>query len=324
MANKKMMPISDADLGTTPIISMNEEQATRWFRDLGYSLGDFGGHAWKVSSWTKSGRGFWMPINEVQPLSPREIGRPKLDALAYWAVVDNPDEAQSMIPFIFFDHVKNYDASRLSEEHRRNVRLALNRFEYVQLESPDLLLNQGWDVSSRAAAQSGASLEPDRERFEANLRKRFTADPQLIVAARSGGNLAGYMCAHVIDGTAHVTRIMLNPEFRKQQVGSGLYWATLRHLGKSLNVHRVNVGLSYPDVFGVELFKYAMGATIVDLPVRSWALPPLAWRLRRTNPWAYVRIGGHDQRVRAAAEVEFESKFGPMPRSRMSTSATRT
>ena len=57
-----------------------------------------------------------------------------------------------------------------------------------------------------------------------------------------------------------------------------------------------------------------MGATVVNLPVRSGALPLLPWRMRRPNPWNYVRIGGHDPRVHIAAVGRHQAEFGALPR----------
>ena len=314
MGQKAMQPLPEACQDVRPVDPMTEEQAAGWLIALGATVDEFRGHFWTVRALTHGGRGTWTPINEVQPLPARAIGWPRVDALSYWAVVDDPAAAQSSIGVVTFDDLAHFGADRIHVDRRRSVRKGMGAFEFQILTSPEILLEQGWDLATQATALSGAVVEADRATFTGNLTKRFDADPQVVVAAIRDGRLAAYLTAHVIDETAICNRIFLHPEFRHAQVGSGLYWVALRHLARTPEIQRATFGLSYPDLPSLELFKYHMGATVIDHPVRSSARPGLAWRWRRTNPYLYMRTGGHDPRIREELSARFEAEHGPVPR----------
>jgi ribosomal protein S18 acetylase RimI-like enzyme len=309
MVTELMDPCADA----VSIRPLSVDEAAQWLSRLGGTIAEFKGNPWRCHQLTKSGLGAWRPVDECSPLSRDAIGRPDKKALAYWAVVTEKAEATSSVPTVIFDDLESYDSSRLRYNRRRSIRLALETFDFTVERSPDRLLDQGWRVASSASALSGAWINADQPSFAASIARRFASEPELVVTGSIDGVLAAFLMGHVIGDTATISLVYIDPRFRRQEVGSGLYWVALRHLARSQGVRRVECGAFYPERPGLDLFKFSMGASLVDLPVRGGMLPPVAWRSKRNSPAQYMRMGGRDPRVRAQIIASFEAAHGPLP-----------
>lgn len=260
-----------------------EEQLTAYLRTQGIRVVESRGHLWRnAAAPSPIARQDWTPLHRFVPLTRDEARFPLRSALAYRCLAAEP--VPTTFPYVVVRDIPNYDERRMTKDHARHVRRALERFEFVWLDSPDLLLEQGWQVASAAAAESGMVIA----RHEGEYRKQTIAmfdAPPIVIAGLSEGRLAGYVTTYATGAEAVFEKIYIAPEFRKEGVGRGLYWNVLAGWAQTPGVQNVWTGGTLPQR-GVDRFKVSMGAVLEEVPVHAGMRAPLAMALRRLRPTA--------------------------------------
>lgn len=91
------------------------------------------------------------------------------------------------------------------------------------------------------------------------------------------------MTTLAVGRVAYLNRLYISPKFRRDDVGSGLYWTALLMWARVPGVGRAALGGSAPGMESVDAYKRTIGVEFEDLPglIRARpALSPIYHRLR--------------------------------------------
>lgn len=251
-----------------------------------------GGRLWRLSgsrvrtdrgrTWVSGTRGIWRPVAFLDPVDPGDVRFPSPTAIAVQGVVADPALATSNKPWVVFPDLADYGAARMAKVKRRDLRRALREFDYRVLVDPSLLADQGWEVASAAAVDSGSWTPSDETAYRTYVRALFDGMPPLVVAGTQEGRLAGYLMSYAIRDVAYLQDLYIAPWARTRNTGAGLYWLTLQAWRMVPGVTRASAGRALGT--GVDAYKQTIGAQVVDLPLVTRIRRPVAHLLRRRRP----------------------------------------
>lgn len=269
----------------------SEEQLVGYLTSQGIRVVEYRGHLWRnAAAPSPIARRDWTPVHRWQPLRQADAGFPQRSAFAYRCLAVEP--VTTTFPFVVFRDVAGYDEHRIAKNRARHVRRGLERFEYVMLDGPELLLEQGWAVAAAAAADSGMRLTRDEAEYRRQARAMFETSPPVVWAALSDGQLAGYAVTYATGTEAMFEKVYVSPRYREARVGLGLYWVVLAGWGQAPGVCNVWTGGTLPDR-GVDRFKQSMGAVLENVPVHAGMRAPVEMALRRVKPNAVSLVALH-------------------------------
>jgi hypothetical protein len=220
--------------------------------------------------------------------------------------VGNQAHSNAWVPFELVPNLSSYSESRLTKNRRREIRRSLELDEYRFLREPEQLLREGWKVVTSAAAISGQKIARSRRVYRAQIERRFSADPQLVIAGYHRGELGGYLMGHVIGQHATLSELYVASWARRSHLGSGLYWLALSELARVPGIDAAYLGMWFPEKPSLAFFKRSIGARIVDMPTAGDMRAPLAVALKRIRPNTYIRFGGVDASVRSKIDVNVD------------------
>jgi hypothetical protein len=267
----------------TDLLPLAETEAVDYYRRSRVTTTRFRGVWWfEFRPW------FFTPIEHLAPLPTPQVGRPHWQALGYRAISSDPDVV-GRTPAILVQDLADYGPERLTRDRRRELRQVLAAFEFRVLQAPDLLLAQGWRVATRAAAQSGHVLPRSEGAYRRQVRAMFGGPGPTFVAALRDGRLVGYMTSCAVGRMVSLEHLFIDPDVRREHVGVGLYWLSLRLWGKAPGVTTAHLGLTFPERPGLDPFKRTLGAEVVQLPSITGLVAPARWWLRLTRQHAHQR-----------------------------------
>lgn len=278
--------IPEIDLEWYQATPFSAVEARDYLKHRGQICREFRGEWWYAQRSTL----YWEPLRSLQALPAEKISWPTWAALGFRALVADPERANSLPTSVIIPNLRTYDETRLTRYRRREVRRALEQIRFEVVETPDILLQQGWSVASRAAAVSGHWLPGRQTDYIRHVKGSFETRPPLTVAAFDGDRLVGYMTSFAIGSQVNLLDIFISPDFRRNHTGVGLYWLTLRIWGRTAGVETALLGMPLPETPGVDAFKVSIGAAVESYPaISGLRLPAKIW-LARTRPHSHMRL----------------------------------
>lgn len=141
------------------ILSMNEEAAADWYRQQGMQIFYHQGHYWKQTKF-----GFYEPINLLARLTVKQATCPKKIHLGFRASLCEADAAAAngSIPIHLLSDVEGYNLQSLSANRRNHLKRCHKRAKILQLLSPELLEEQGYEVFYSATIRFGGKVIPKK------------------------------------------------------------------------------------------------------------------------------------------------------------------
>ena len=162
----------------------------------------------------------------------------------------------------------------------------------MELTSPALLEEQGYDVVVSSLARTGAGAAPSRDAYVRGLGRDDVGGRLTFLAGLVDGRLAGYLGGWAVDGTAYFQRLHIRTESLATQVGTALVFAFVEACGRGGDVREIVNGLHSPENEGLTAYKDGIGFPVRRYPARVWLVPGLLPVLRRLRPHAAYRLTG--------------------------------
>ncbi|BAY90303.1 MULTISPECIES: hypothetical protein [unclassified Tolypothrix] len=252
------------------ILSMNEEAAADWYRQQGMQIFYHQGHYWKQTKF-----GFYEPINLLARLTVKQATCPKKIHLGFRASLCEADAAAAngSIPIHLLSDVEGYNLQSLSANRRNHLKRCHKRAKILQLLSPELLEEQGYEVFYSATIRFGGKVIPKKV-YLSQLAKHIPSEQRYVFAGLINDKLGGYMTTYVVDGTAYIERALLATEALSAYIGTGLVFEFVQACRRSGKIREIVYGYHTPTDPALSTFKEGMGFPVRQIPAKV-AVNPL-------------------------------------------------
>ena len=270
--------------------SLSEEEMAHWLSRRGGRVVHHKGRYWLAKP-----PGFFHAIHPLARMSAEEATRPDRLCWGFRTTLCEADAhlANSTLPVHILGDVAGYDLQKLSPRRRNQIRNCFKDVEIVAIETPDLLLEQGYGVAISAQSRTGYGRVPDPKRYKRDIERFFSAPCGFILGGLIDGRLAGYLTSYAVGSTAYVDEVTLATEYLGTNISSGLFFAWMQVCKSSGRIRQVVHGLHTPENAGLCRYKDSLGLSVVHLPAFAWFMPPTGRMVKRIRPYAYYRLKGH-------------------------------
>ena len=260
-----------------------------WQEELGHRVVEHRGRYW-----VEMKRGFFQPIHPLARLSRDEATRPSSRCWGYRARLTAEDEAyaDATLPVHVLPDPQSYGLQRLSGRRRRYIKSFLRDFDVVVLDSPDLLLEQGYRLAEEAHAHNHEFALPEPRKFRRKIELYFVPGRGLAVAALRHDSLVAFDLIHAVDGVAYDHSGAVGREGLEHNVRYCMFYLVASIAQRSPGVRELMNGQHTPEVESLCAFKENQGCEVVQLPARAWFAPLVEPVLRRIKPRQHYRMVG--------------------------------
>ncbi len=243
--------------------------------------------------WMESRPFVFQPVHHLARLTPDEATRPARRCIGFRArlIDDAADRSDACLPAHTLPDPQSYDMSRLSQTPRRYLRQGMRAVDIVALESPDLILDQGYEVASAAHARDPGIGLPPIAQFKRNIESYFPGRGVILAAVRDQ-RLLGFSMTFAVDRAAYHDMVYVNNEGLAARASICLFHAFATLVSRQPALVEVMHGLHVRDDLGLNEFKRRIGLVVSPLPARAWFAPGPDQFLRRVRPHQYYRFTG--------------------------------
>lgn len=270
-----------------PVLS--EAECGQWHEARGRRVVEHRGRLWVGSR-----RCFFQPVHHLAQLTESEATRPARSCLGFRARLAEEARqwANCSLPAHTFPDPHTYGLARLRPTPRRQVRQGLRAVDIVALDTPDLILDQGYTVAAQAHARDRGIELPGRAAFRNNILSFFSPRRGLILAAVQGQRLLGFSLTYAVDTAAYHDMVYVTGEGLANRVPVCLFHAFATLVSRQPQLRELMHGVHVRDDPGLCEFKRRIGLVVTPLPARAWFLTGLDSLLRRTEPERYYQVTG--------------------------------
>ena len=285
MNNSQVRDISEAVLA-----SMTEEEFAKWRCKQGAHLICHRGRYWEEVY-----PGFYQPIHWMARLSAEQATRPAPLCWGFRAALceDDVAVANGAVPVHVLSDLEAYNLQNFSSNRRHNIRRCRKRVRIIELLSPTLLQEQGYEVVLSATTRIGTKV-PLKEDYLASLIDYIVPGRRLILAGLVGDKLGGYITGYAVNGTAYFESLHIATEALTTNINSGLVFDFVQVCCSSGNIHEVVNGQHRREDPALCIFKESIGFAIKHIPSRVWMNSIIGTFMRWQEPHKYYRLTGHD------------------------------
>lgn len=284
--NKPYQDISEARLEPT-----SEKSFAQWRRDLGKRVIEKDGVFWEEIK-----KGFFQPTHLLARLKADQVRRPAVACWGYRAALRDEDDnlANGAIVVHQLPNFANYDISLLPSNRRKQLRRFMKCCEVVQLTSPRLLEDQGYEVLCSSISRSGYRALPAKRDYLRSCSAFLNPgdNSRVVIAGLLNGRLGGYMEISAVSGIVYSETQYTATEALSSHMGAGLYYEFVQMCRRSPEVGEIVSGQHAPEARGLDVFKKDIGLEVRRVPSRHYLLPTAGMLLRRTFPHKYYRLTG--------------------------------
>jgi hypothetical protein len=271
------------------MFSMSEEEAADWYRKQGMQILYHQGRYWKQTRF-----GFYEPIHLLARLTAEQATCPRRINLGFRASLCEADAAvaNGSIPIHLLSDVEGYDLKSLSSKRRNKLKGCYNRAKIVQLLSPALLQEQGYEVYYSAVTRFGGSKVISQKLYLSHLENYIPSKQRYIFAGLINDKLGGYIITYVVHETAYIEKVLLATEALSSNIGTGLIFEFVQACRGSGKVREIVYGYHAPDDSALGYFKKEMGFPVRHIPAKVAVNPLIDPFLRWRYSSAYYFITG--------------------------------
>lgn len=251
--------------------------------------------------WRSAYPGFYQPVHLLTRMRAAEVRQPTPFCWGFRAALadEDADRANASLPVHLLSDVSRFEERWLSRNRRSDLRRCERQVEVRRLESPALLLEQGYDVFRSAERRLGYWKALTEPQYRDRVSRRSAQGRRLIIAGLIEGALRGYLDCYAIDGVLYADEIFVATEALRTGIGTGLHVEAIRVAARHGSIHTVCNGLHRPEHPELTHFKESLGFRIIRVPARAVIRAPLRAYLNAHRPLAYYRLTG-DETVLAA------------------------
>ena len=278
------------DASEAALQPMNEAEFAARRRRQGVRVLYRHGHYWEVMQ-----PGFYQPVHQLSRLALSEIRAPSYLRWGLRATVRDQDRASAngAMPIHLLADISDYSLDSLDKKQRDHVRRALGVVKIVQLTSPELLKEQGYEVLVESLSRTKHRLIPAKEVYLADNNRFMAGVGSIVLGALLNGNLCAYLEAVAVNTTAHILEAYHTHEALHNHVPAALVYQFVQVCRQGGIIREVARGQHMPEVPGLEQAKAHMGFPVVQVPAVIRMHPWLERLVRQQQPHAYYRLTGH-------------------------------
>ena len=270
-----------------PVLS--EAECGQWHEARGHRVVEHRGRLWVGSR-----RCFFQPVHHLAQLTAPEATRPARCCLGFRARLARQawEVANCSLPAHTLPDPGTYRLDRLRPTPRRQVRQGLRATDIVALETPDLILEQGYPVAAQAHARDSGIELPSRTAFRRNILSFFSPRRGLILAAVRGPRLLGFSLTYAVETAAYHDMVYVTGEGLASKVPVCLFHVFATLVSRQPQLRELMHGVHVRDDPGLCEFKRRIGLAVTPFPARAWFFTGLDSLLRRTEPERYYQVTG--------------------------------
>lgn len=255
---------------------------------------------------------FYQPLIPWMEYPAGSVRGPIQGALGGWQHVVCPGEpANSSLKFLAFSNLKGYKPEALDYNRRRQLKIAMKRFEVREMEDREELARAGYPVYLSFFSRTGYDYFSSRTRqdvFEAWAHRLFDCGRLLIQGAYDAGQLCGLSFSYLFGSTLAYVTFFANDEAQKHFV-SDLMLHKVREAGGLHSGVSTVLATRYKGGTSLDKFYLMRGAEIVVKPSLLRINPAANLMLRSFFPSRYQAVwGGTDlssMSLTAVGKAEF-------------------
>jgi hypothetical protein len=280
------------DVSEAVVISMTEAEMANWCRKDGTHVVYQHGCYWKETR-----IGFYQPVHLMARLHIEQAKRPVKLCWGFQAALceDDAKANNGSMPVHLLSDVAGYDLQSLSSNRRHNVRRYRKRAKIVQVISPELLQEQGYEVVLSALKRTANPYEktPSKAEYLAGLADWSAPHNQFVLAGLIDDKLGGYITGYAVGGTAYTVRLYIATEALSTYIGTGLIFEFVQACRRASKIHEVCYGLHLPEDPALGVFKESMGFPLTHIPTKISMNPIIGKFIAWYRPYIYYRLTGH-------------------------------
>lgn len=244
--------------------------------------------------WRACYPGFYQPIHLLARIRAAEVKQPTRLCWGFRAALTEEDAhlANGSVPLHLLTDVQSFSESALSRNRRSDLRRCARQVEFRQLQSPDLLLEQGYEVFMSAVRRLGHWRPVTELEYRNRVSRRAGHGRRLFIAGLIDGKLRGYLDSYAIDGVLYTDQIFIASDALRTGIGTGLYVATILAAARDRSIVTVCNSLHRPEDPDLCRFKAGLGFRVVQVPARTVIPAPIRAYLRARRPATYYRLTG--------------------------------
>ena len=251
--------------------------------------------------WRPAYPGFYQPVDLLARMRAAELIQPPRLSWGFRAALGEAEAhlANASVPVHLLFDAQRFDVAMLSRNRRSDLRRARRLVDFQRIETPDLLLEQGYEVFASAVHRLGHRRPLSEARYRRRVERRARHGRRMFIAGLIEGKLRGYLDSYVVDGVLHTDEIFVATDAMRTGIGTGLYVETILAALRSGRIRQVCNSLHRPEDPNLCHFKESLGFRVVQLPARVVMPPPIRAYLRARRPATYYRLTGDGEALAA-------------------------
>lgn len=258
-------------------------------RDQGASVIESSGRYWFASP-----PGFYHAVHWLAKMSKEETHRPRSLCWGFQTTlrIDDQNFANGSIPLHIMSGIDNYDMGALNAKRRNQLRKCHKEVEIVEIISPDVLLEDGYDVFRSAHQRTGYGKLPNQQTFQKLVISLFNPKRGVILGGLVNGQLKGYLLCYAIKSTAYLKFFHLASDSLQTNIGTGLIYEMVQIAKRSGGIAEIVNSPHTPEKPSLSAHKTDMGFPLVNVPSFVWFAPMTEPVVKRLRPYAHYRLTG--------------------------------
>jgi len=277
------------DISDTSLYSMSEDEFARWQRESGEHVIYHRDRYWKQTV-----PGFYQPLHWMARLKNEQATRPTPLCWGFQATLREEDAAHAngAIPIHLLTDLEGYGLQSLPSKRRTHLRKCYRLVKFVELLSPSLLQEQGYEVVCSALSRTVHTKLPTKEQYLSSLNNYVVPERRIVLAGLINDKLAGYLTGYAINETAYMEDAMLTTEALSTNIGTGLRFEFVQICRRSEQIRQVVSGLHAREDRSLCTFKENMGFSVHAIPAKVQINPIAKQLLQWRYPDKYYRLTG--------------------------------
>ena len=255
--------------------------------------------------WRTAYPGFYQPIDLLARMRAADVSRPARLCWGFRAALGETDVhlANASLPVHLLFDAQRFDEGMLSRNRRSDLRRSRRLVAFRRLDTPALLLEQGYEVFSSAVRRLGYRRPLSQAQYRRRVERRARHGRRMYIAGLVEGKLRGYLDSYAVDGVLHTDEIFIATDAMRTGIGTGLYVETILAALRGGPIRQVCNGLHRPEDPNLCRFKESVGFRVVQLPARALIPPPIRVYLRARRPATYYRLTGDGDALTAVGQL---------------------
>ena len=277
------------DVSKAVIIPLTEPQMAEWAREGGADIVCHRGRYWQ-----KRYHGFYEPLHWLARLTADEATRPAMGCWGFRTTLCDSaaGAANAVMPVHLLSNLTDYTMENLPAKRRSDLRKSRKHVSVVQLTSPRILEEQGYEVEVSALRRIAPDRLRDRRSYLATL-SAFQGEPRdIVLAGLVQDKLAGYLTGYAVEDAAYIYSVRIATEYLSTAVGTALAFDFVQICNRSRGIREVVYGQHSIEDQPQAFFKEGMGFPVKAIPCRLWMLPGLRTIIRWRSPAKFYRLTG--------------------------------